>query len=1089
MAAGKVEIVSREIQTHSVGEIDRVAGPVVTATGIRPRMYDVCFVGKEELMGEVIQIAGEKTIIQVYEDTSGVRPGEKVIDTGAPLVAELGPGLLSSIYDGIQRPLPVLRSAMGDYIRRGVRSAGLDYAKQWDFVPAVKAGQTVGPGSVLGTVKEFNVEHRILVPPRSRGGKVADIRAGKARVTETVCTLDTGEKLTLKHEWPVRQGRPVKERLMPTIPLVTGQRVFDFLFPLAKGGTAAIPGGFGTGKCVVGTTPVFLSDGSLVPIKTLYERLRGAGPDQGEENLVRLRSPLGVLTFDGQRIRKGQATAVYRGKTSKITDVRLRSGRSVRLTPVHKLFRFNGTSVVETPAAELKPDDAVLVPRAIPAESHEPALPLPAEARVADSASLLEVSRKLRELGRAAGPAITARRLGISKSAYWNYCLKRTAPRVALAERLGVQPSIIRTERASRSIRVPRRMTADLAEFLGLQLSEGMIKGGRVVEFYNNDVQLRKRYIELLGNLFGLRGRERHDPTVSTVTVGSRALVQVLWTWGVPLRKKSRTAGLVEALGAASPEVIGSFLRAYAEGDGHFADEGLEIVTASESMASALSYLFARLGVFARVKVKRAEGWIYHRVWVSPSEGARFFEALRRERYYDSFDVIQVPPDQVSAIRTALGAKASGWTQELKNAASGQRMSRRTLREIRQAISEDTAVGAWLGSLDTMLDWVLLDRVVDVRTWDETTDVYDLTVEETHNFVGGHLPMLLHNTVSEQQLSKWCDAQIVVYIGCGERGNEMTEMLELFPKLEDPKTGRPLMERTVMIANTSNMPVAAREASVYTGITLAEYYRDMGYHVALMADSTSRWAEAMREISSRLEEMPGEEGFPAYLSARLSEFYERAGRATALNGLEGSVSVVGAVSPSGGDFSEPVTQGTLRIVKVFWALDTALRARRHFPAVNWLTSYSLYGEILEDWFRKNVHEDYPKLRAWASRTLQEEAELEEIVRLVGADALPEDQQLTLDVARLIREVVLQQNAYHKVDTFCPPERTFKIISTIKQYEEAGKRALALEVPLREITSIKARELLVRVKYEEQFDEELRKLTALMDEEFKKMEVR
>jgi len=592
MAAGKVEIVSREIQTHSVGEIDRVAGPVVTATGIRPRMYDVCFVGKEELMGEVIQIAGEKTIIQVYEDTSGVRPGEKVIDTGAPLVAELGPGLLSSIYDGIQRPLPVLRSAMGDYIRRGVRSAGLDYAKQWDFVPQVKVGQTVGPGSVLGTVKEFNVEHRILVPPRSRGGKVADIRAGKARVTDAVCTLDTGEKLTLRHEWPVRQGRPVKERLMPTIPLITGQRVFDFLFPIAKGGTAAIPGGFGTGK-----------------------------------------------------------------------------------------------------------------------------------------------------------------------------------------------------------------------------------------------------------------------------------------------------------------------------------------------------------------------------------------------------------------------------------------------------------------------------------------------------------------TVSEQQLSKWCDAQIVVYIGCGERGNEMTEMLELFPKLEDPKTGRPLMERTVMIANTSNMPVAAREASVYTGITLAEYYRDMGYHVALMADSTSRWAEAMREISSRLEEMPGEEGFPAYLSARLSEFYERAGRATALNGLEGSVSVVGAVSPSGGDFSEPVTQGTLRIVKVFWALDTALRARRHFPAVNWLTSYSLYGEILEDWFRKNVHEEYPKLRAWASRTLQEEAELEEIVRLVGADALPEDQQLTLDVARLIREVVLQQNAYHKVDTFCPPERTFKIISTIKQYAEAGKRALALEVPLREITSIKARELLVRVKYEEQFDEELRKLIALMDEEFKKMEVR
>jgi len=593
MAASKVEIVSREIATHSVGEIHRVAGPVVAATGIRPRMYDVCFVGKEELMGEVIQIKGDKTVIQVYEETSGVKPGEKVIDTGSPLLAELGPGLLGSIYDGIQRPLPVLRGAMGDFILRGVRSAGLDYKKEWDFKPVAKVGQSVGPGAVIGTVQEAkNVEHRIMVPPGSKGGKVGDIRAGKVRVTDTVCTLDTGEKLSLRQEWPVRNGRPVKERLMPTVPLITGQRVFDFLFPLAKGGTAAIPGGFGTGK-----------------------------------------------------------------------------------------------------------------------------------------------------------------------------------------------------------------------------------------------------------------------------------------------------------------------------------------------------------------------------------------------------------------------------------------------------------------------------------------------------------------TVSEQQLSKWCDAEIVIYIGCGERGNEMTEMLELFPKLEDPKTGAPLMQRTVMIANTSNMPVAAREASVYTGITIAEYYRDMGYHVALMADSTSRWAEAMREISSRLEEMPGEEGFPAYLSAKLSAFYERAGRSKTLSGAEGSVSVIGAVSPSGGDFSEPVTQGTLRIVKVFWGLDTALRARRHFPAVNWLTSYSLYVEILEDWFRKNVSEEWPRLRSWAARTLQEEAELEEIVRLVGADALPEDQQLTLDVSRMIREIVLQQNAYHPVDTFCPPQRTLKLISAIKQYADRGKKALTLEVPLRSITTLKSRELLNRVKYEEKFDSDLAAIMTAMETEFQKLEVK
>ncbi len=580
------------VQAKGTGEIFRVAGPVVTATGLRPRMYDVMFVGGEQLMGEVIKIAGEKTVIQVYEDTSGVRPGEPVVDTRAPLVVELGPGLLGSIYDGIQRPLPVLQKVMGDFVLRGVKSPGLSRDKAWKFAPRVKSGQSVGPGDVVGTVQEAkNVEHRIMVPPNFKGGKVADVREGTFKVDEVVARLDSGEQVKLYQTWPVRRARPVRDRLMPSIPLITGQRVLDFLFPIAKGGTAAIPGGFGTGK-----------------------------------------------------------------------------------------------------------------------------------------------------------------------------------------------------------------------------------------------------------------------------------------------------------------------------------------------------------------------------------------------------------------------------------------------------------------------------------------------------------------TVTEQALSKWCDAQVVIYIGCGERGNEMTEVLTTFPKLEDPYTGAPLMERMALIANTSNMPVAAREASVYTGMTLAEYYRDMGYHVALMADSTSRWAEAMREISSRLEEMPGEEGFPAYLSARLSEFYERAGLVRTLSSLEGSVSVVGAVSPSGGDFSEPVTQGTLRIVKVFWALDTALRARRHFPAINWLTSYSLYAQILEDWFRKNVNEDWPRLRAWAQRTLQEESELEEIVRLVGADALPPDQQLTLEVARMIREIFLQQNAYHPVDTFCPPERQFRLITAIKKFSDLGQRAVKLDVPTKDIAGLKSRELLTRVKYEAQFDQELEKTLAQMDEEFKRLEV-
>ncbi len=758
------------------GAIERVAGPVVTAIGLRPRMYDVVLVGTEQLMGEVIQILGDKTVVQVYEETSGIRPGEPVADTGKPLTVELGPGLLGNIYDGVQRPLPVLKQVMGDFILRGVRAPGLSREKQWDFKPSVKEGDAVKGGQVLGTVQEAkNVEHRVLVPPDVTG-KVTRIRSGKMKVDEVVAELDNGRKLMMKQDWPVRQPRPTKDRLMPSVPLITGQRVMDFLFPIAKGGTAAIPGGFGTGKCVVGDTPVYLVDGRAIPIRELFEAARGHFPDEGPETFIALDRPLRVWTFDGHDLVAGFATAVYRGSTNRITEVRLKSGRSVRVTPVHRLFRATDDGIIETAAAELKVADELLVP-----------------------------------------------------------------------------------------VEIPRRVTEPLPS-----------------------------------------GRE----------AGSGMLVMT------------------------------------PEGD-----------------------------------------------------------LLTRE------------------------------------------------------------------------------PVVEVRTWDEAQDVYDLTVEGTHNFVGGDQPMILHNTVSEQQLSKWCDAQVVIYIGCGERGNEMTEVLTTFPKLEDPYTGAPLMERMALIANTSNMPVAAREASVYTGMTLAEYYRDMGYNVALMADSTSRWAEAMREISSRLEEMPGEEGFPAYLSARLSEFYERAGRVTTLNDREASVSVVGAVSPSGGDFSEPVTQGTLRIVKVFWALDTALRARRHFPAINWLTSYSLYGNALEDWFRTQINEEWPKLRQWAQRTLQEEAELEEIVRLVGADALPPEQQLTLEVARMIREIFLQQNAYHPVDTFCPPARQYKLISSIRKYADLGKKSLALDVPVKDIAAVKSRELLTRVKYEEKFDQELEKTLAMMDDDFKRLEAR
>ena len=571
------------------GEIYRISGPVVIISGLNTKMYDVVKVGTEGLMGEVIGIEGEKSTVQVYEETSGLKPGEPVENTGMSLSVELGPGLLESIYDGIQRPLPVLKDSMGDFIKRGVSANGLSREKEWDFVPTVKKGDKVNGGDIIGTVQETqNIEQRILVPPNV-SGTVSEIKKGKFKVDAVICTLSDGKELMMMQKWPVRKPRPVSKKLTPSTPLITGQRILDGLFPIAKGGTAAIPGPFGSGK-----------------------------------------------------------------------------------------------------------------------------------------------------------------------------------------------------------------------------------------------------------------------------------------------------------------------------------------------------------------------------------------------------------------------------------------------------------------------------------------------------------------TVTQQQLAKWSDTEIVVYIGCGERGNEMADVLYEFPEIKDPKTGRPLMERTVLIANTSNMPVAAREASVYTGITIAEYYRDMGYDVSLMADSTSRWAEAMREISSRLEEMPGEEGYPAYLAARLSEFYERAGKVKALSGREGSITVIGAVSPPGGDFSEPITQNTLRIVKVFWALDAKLAQRRHFPSINWLNSYSLYTKALGPWYDEHISPDWVKLRNNAMELLQKESELQEIVQLVGSDALPEDQQLTLEIARMIREYFLQQNAYHEVDTFCPMEKQFKLMKAIMSWGDKAQNALEGGAAVEDIMKSKTKDDLAKVKYEKEFDTALGVILKNMEEEFAKL---
>ncbi len=558
---------------NSVGIIEKVSGPLVIAKDMRDaNMFDVVRVSSHKLIGEIIEMHGDKASIQVYEETAGLGPGEEVVSTGAPLSVELGPGLINSIYDGIQRPLDDIMAQAGTNLHRGISVPALKRDKKWTFEPCVKVGDKVSTGDFLGTVQETSAfVHRIMVPYGIEG-TVADIKSGDFTVEDVVAVIktDKGDKeVTMMQKWPVRKGRPYKNKLSPDMPLVTGQRVIDTLFPIARGGVAAVPGPFGSGKTVV-----------------------------------------------------------------------------------------------------------------------------------------------------------------------------------------------------------------------------------------------------------------------------------------------------------------------------------------------------------------------------------------------------------------------------------------------------------------------------------------------------------------QHQLAKWAETDIVVYIGCGERGNEMTDVLNEFPEIKDPKTGKTLMERTVLIANTSDMPVAAREASIYTGITIAEYFRDMGYSVALLGDSTSRWAEALREMSGRLEEMPGEEGYPAYLGSRLASFYERAGRVITLGSddREGALSVIGAVSPPGGDISEPVSQATLRIVKVFWGLDSGLAYKRHFPAINWLNSYSLYVDTMKDWYQTEISEEWPELRATVMALLQDEAELDEIVKLVGMDALSAGDRIKLEAARSIREDYLHQDAFHEVDTYASLKKQCLMMKLVLAYYYKCTEALKNGANINKLVALPVRERIGRIKY-------------------------
>jgi V/A-type H+-transporting ATPase subunit A len=685
---------------------------------------------------------------------------------------------------------------------------------------------------------------------------------------------------------------------------------------------------------------------------------------------------------------------------------------------------------------------------------------------------------------------VLSKKLGVSYPVLTGFYIGRNKPTVSfiqsLADFLGIKIPIkkIKGQTNSRSITIPYEIDEKIAELLGFIIGDGCVKEKHGVFFYNNDSHLRSRFNKLVDELFNIKTTEGKDKTVKYSRINSRLLVKLLKYLDIPTKQKASHCIVPTCIIKSSDKIMARFLSAYFDCDGYVGGGGkeLELTTASKEMHIHVSYMLLRLGVVHSLREKNVSGKKYYRTFIrGKKEVKKFFDACSNiskkyheiERYltddkkgYNAVDIIPASSAFLEDVYTDMGRPHGALEQLGVNTSNyfgninQEHMGLQTFRTFVSMSDDD-----YLKQISESLDEIFYDKIVEIKRIDKTTDVYDITVPSYHNFIGGFGPMFLHNTVMLHQLAKWSDAQVVVYVGCGERGNEMTDVLREFPELEDPKSGEPLMNRTVLIANTSNMPVAARDASVYTGITIAEYYRDMGYDVALMADSTSRLAEAMREISGRLEEMPGEEGYPAYLASRLAEFYERSGRVKLLGSKnkEGSVSVMGAVSPPGGDFSEPVAQNTLRIVKVFWALDADLADRRHFPSINWLKSYSLYLDEIQNWWGKKVGEDWLQLRTKAMALLQKESELQEIVKLVGPDALPPKERALLESARMIREDFLQQSAFHNVDTFCPEKKQYEMLRIMLKFSDMMQQAVEKNVLMDDIIKMKANEHIARMK--------------------------
>ncbi len=1108
----------------SEGRIKKVSGPLVVAEGLSQiKMYEVVKVGNLNLIGEVIELKGNEVSIQVYEETSGIGPGEPVEPTGFPLSVELGPGLISSIFDGIQRPLDKIREKTGDFIKRGIDIPKLDRTKKWKFTPTLDKGDIVQSGDILGEIRETElVIHKVLIP-YGVSGKIVEIKSGQFTVNDIICKIEDEKsgnvvEVNLIQKWPVRKERPFKKKLPTYEPLVTGTRVIDTFFPITKGGTACIPGPFGSGKCVTGETPVFLSTGELKPIKEIYKKYKDKGKkvkNDNEEYTI-LNKPFYVFSYQNGKIIKSKVRVVYKGKTDKLIQIRTRTGKKIKVTPQHKLFKVEGNLTFnEVKSQDLRIGDYLVAPLYIDYKGKIQRIRVEKifeKNRIVEKKMLDKVPLFINQLLKQYGTKKNiAKVLKIPYAVLVKYFKGKNKPTLSFVKKLFKKVSCsfefkyIKGDTTSKSVKIPDKFDKNLAMFLGLLLADGNMKQNSVC-FYNNDEKILKFFEKIVKKIFNLTGKRTIVNTVKTIIIESSILVKFLKHLGFPGYQKSRKGYINRILFRSPKKIIGAFLGAYFICDGYFNEKKgeIEYSTASYKISSGFTYLLLRLGIFNRFKEKAVNGFKQYRIFISGRDELKKFydycyignfskfRSLKRyllseKLSYSNIDIVPFAPSCLRKIYELVNKpyfqlKKAG--VEIFNYLSGERMSRKMFQKFANVIK----IPYLQNIAYNHLNHIYFDKIVEIKEINAFCDVYDLEVPDSHNFIGGVGPMIYHNTVVLHQLAKWANADIIIYIGCGERGNEMTDVLMEFPKLKDPKSGRSLMERTVLIANTSNMPVAAREASIYTGVTIGEYFRDMGYKVAIMADSTSRWAEALREISGRLEEMPGEEGYPAYLASRVAAFYERSGRIITLgsNSREGSLSLIGAVSPPGGDLTDPVVQATLRMVKVFWSLEDRLAYQRHFPAINWIKSYSLYLDNIKGFLKEQVKEDFLKIRAEAMNILQQEETLLEIVRLIGIESISEQDRLVLEIAKSIREDFLHQHAFDPDDTYTGLKIQYRMLKCIIDFYHYCLKALDKKVNFNKLLGLKIRQKIARMKYYKT-EEEFNKLEEQMKEEIISLE--